>query len=151
MTTMDRFDFLPEEFRDISPSRLVVVLYDEIIAALKQAIEAIADGDVARRFEAVKIATALIAELAFALDETLGGEVAKNLGSLYSFILRHLPLTNTKNDPKPAADALKLLMPLRDSWAELDRRIAAGEVPGMTATSAFGDAKQEQRLARAAA
>lgn len=151
MTTMDRFDFLPEEFRDISASRLVVMLYDEIIAALKEAIEAIADGDIARRFEAVKVATALLGELAYALDETVGGDVAKNLGGLYTFILRHLPLVNTQNDPKPAADALKLLLPLREAWAELDRRITAGEVPGVSATRAFDDAMLEESLDRAAA
>ena len=129
--------FLPDELRGASQCRLVVTFYDQALANLEEAIDAIAAGDIERRYNAVEIATGLIAELALSLDENVGGEIARNLGRLYSFVLGLLPRINTHNDPVPAQHAQKLLRPLRDAWAELDDRIAAGTITGIGDAPAF--------------
>jgi flagellar protein FliS len=125
MQTTDINDILPEELQHASGARLVATFYDEAIAALEDAIEAIAAGDIERRFNSVVVATGLIAELAKALDEEAGGEIAQNLGQLYIFIMTQLPLININNDPNPARNAIRLLTPLRDAWDELDSRLDA--------------------------
>jgi flagellar protein FliS len=125
MQYTDINDILPEELRDVSAVGLVAAFYDETIAALEDAIEAIAEGDIERRFNSIFVATGLIAELAKALDEEAGGEVAQNLGQLYIFILTLLPRVNIDNDPNPARNAICLLKPLRDAWHELDSRLEA--------------------------
>ena len=137
MIPTNGLEALPEELREMSQSRLVVVFYDQAIAALEDAIAAIEESDVERRFNAVKTATGLINELSLSLDESAGGEIAHNLGGIYAFILGRLPQVNTQNDPKPADEAIRLLRPLRDAWEELDRKIQAGEIPGFAPAPAF--------------
>ncbi len=137
MLTKKSFEFLPDELRDASQCRLVVTFYDQIVAALEEAIVAIEAGEIERRFNAVTVATGLISELHLALDEEFGGDIARNLGQIYTFILTRLPRVNTHNDPAPAENSLSLLKPLRDSWVELDQMIEAGRVPGYTSAPAF--------------
>ena len=116
-----------EAFMTSSASRLAVihVLYDEAIGALKAAIDAIEDGEIERRFNAIAMASEFVAHLYMTLDVERGGEVAENLARIYSFILGNLAFVNIHNDPKIARDAIALLEPLRDSWQELDERLAA--------------------------
>lgn len=137
MLTKKSFEFLPDELRDVSQCRLVVTFYDQIVAALEDAIDAIEAGDIERRYNAVVVATGLISELQLSLDEEFGGDIACNLGQIYSYVLNRLPRINTHNDPAPAENGLSLLKPLRDSWVELDEMIEAGQVPGYASTPAF--------------
>lgn len=137
MLTKKSFEFLPDELRDVSQCRLVVTFYDQIVAALEDAIDAIEAGDIERRYNAVVVATGLISELQLSLDEEFGGDIARNLGQIYSYVLNRLPQVNTYNDPAPAENGLRLLKPLRDSWVELDEMIEAGQVPGYTSSPAF--------------
>ena len=137
MFTRKSFEFLPEELRDASQCRLVVTFYDQIVAALEEAIDAVEAGEIERRYNAVKVATGLISELHLSLDEEFGGEIARNLGQIYSYVVNRLPRINTHNDPAPAEIGLRLLKPLRDSWVELDEMIEAGRVPGYTSAPAF--------------
>ena len=125
MKKTDINDILPQELQHASGARLVATFYNEAIAALEDAVDAIAQGDIERRYNSVVVATGLIAELAYALDEDAGGEIAQNLGQLYVFILTHLPKVNIDNDPNPARNAIRLLTPLRDAWDELDARLDA--------------------------
>jgi len=139
MQYTDINDILPEELQHASGARLVATFYDEAIAALEDAIEAIAEGDIERRFNSVVVATGLIAELAKALDEEAGGKIAQNLGQLYIFILTHLPQVNINNDPNPARNAIRLLKPLRDAWDELDARLDADADQSVNTIAGTGD------------
>ena len=137
MLTKKDFEFLPKELRDASQCRLVVTFYDQIVAALEDAIVAVEAGEIERRYNAIKTATGLISELYLSLDEEFGGDIARNLGQIYNYVLNRLPRVNTHNDPAPAENGLRLLKPLRDSWAELDEMIEAGQVPGFASAPAF--------------
>ena len=139
MQYKDINDILPEELQHASGARLVATFYDEAILALEDAIEAIAEGDIERRFNSVVVATGLIAELAKALDEEAGGEIAQNLGQLYIFILTHLPQVNINNDPNPARNAIRLLKPLRDAWDELYARLDAEADQSVNTIAGSGD------------
>ncbi len=118
-----------DEILRANPSRMVVMIYDETLAALNLAIAAIENDDIETRCNAVNSASELVAALYLCLDLDQGGEVAENLSHLYGFILRRLPGVNIHNDPEFAEEAIRLLTPLRDSWFELDSRIMAGETP----------------------
>lgn len=140
MTDLFRLDDLPESVRQASSSRLVVMLYDDIIASLETAAEAAERGAVEERFNAVTVAGQLVFELRLALDTERGGEIAGNLDQLYGYVLSQLPLINLKNDAQIARAAAGLLRPLRDAWVELDARVAAGKVPGFPPAPALADA-----------
>lgn len=110
---------------EMSPNRMVATLYDEAIAALQDAKQAIAWNDIESRCNAVSLAHELVGALYLCLDSERGGKVAENLGSIYGFVLQRLHRINFENDPAIADEAIGLLTPLRDSWVELDHVIAS--------------------------
>lgn len=120
-TELNEIDEIGKAF----PCQLVVVLYDQVIASLIDAIDAIGKGDIEARFNATTEASNVISQLYLALDMEEGGDIAESLGSLYNYILTQLPKINFDNDPTIAEQAIKLLRPVRESWFELDERIRA--------------------------
>ena len=137
MTHHLNLELIPEELRMASQSRLIVMIYDEIIDALNRTIAAAEAGAIQDRFNASTEVIALITHLADALDLEQGGQLAEDLAQIYKFIVVHLPWVNLKNDPQPARDVLKLVTPLRNAWCELDARIDEGNVPGHDRTPAI--------------
>ncbi len=118
-----------DDLLKMSPNRMVATLYDEAIAALQDAKQAIAWNDIESRCNAVSMTHELVGTLYLCLDSERGGEVAENLGRIYGFILQRLHRINFENDPAIADEVIDLLVPLRDSWMELDRRIEVEETP----------------------
>ncbi|MGE5145318.1 MAG: flagellar export chaperone FliS [Candidatus Eiseniibacteriota bacterium] len=137
MTHPLKLEMIPEELRMASQSRLIVMIYDEIIDGLNRTIAAAEAGAIQDRFNASTEVIMLVTHLADALDLEQGGEIAQDLAQIYKFIVVHLPWVNLKGDPQPARDVLKLVTPLRDAWFELDARIDEGSVPGHDQTPAI--------------
>ncbi len=111
-----------------SPSRLIVMLYDEAIAALREAIRAARAGDIETRCNAVNAALEIVGYLYMTLDDVRGGDVARNLGTIYAHIIARLPQVNVSRDPTIAEEAIGLLKPLRAAWNELDQALSGGLV-----------------------
>jgi flagellar protein FliS len=104
-----------------TPVQQVAMLYDRAIASLREAIDAIEQGDIERRWRANNRAVEIISALMSGLDMEQGGEIAQNLKRLYTFLLRRLGQVDLKNDPQPAREAIDILDPLRQSWHQLSR------------------------------
>jgi flagellar protein FliS len=107
------------------PSALVVAVYDEAIASLGAALDAIDRGDIEARCEATVQTAEVLSVLRLALDHRGGGAIAANLDRLYAFVIAQLPLLNARNDAAIAKGLIAVLEPLRDGWAEVDDRIRA--------------------------
>ncbi|MFN4090277.1 MAG: flagellar export chaperone FliS [Alphaproteobacteria bacterium] len=121
------------------PVRLVAMLYERALRALRDAIRAIDAGEVQTRFENVERASEIVVHLAGTLDTERGGEVAANLSRLYVFMLRRLSDVNLRNDAQAARDVIGLLEPLAESWRELARTASGGgasAAPPATVTAA---------------
>ena len=103
------------------PVRLVAMLYERAIRALRDSVRAIEAGDIQTRFQNVERASEIIVHLSGTLDIERGGEVAANLSRLYVFMLRRLSDVNLRNDAQAARDIIGLLEPLAESWRELAR------------------------------
>lgn len=116
------FAYQAQQVRGVSKVRQVAMLYDRAIASLKEAIQAIEDKEIERRWRANKRAQDIVLALYGALDEEAGGEIARNLSQIYMFALRRLPRVDLRNDPAPAQEVIELLEPLRRSWYELAER-----------------------------
>jgi flagellar protein FliS len=114
-----------ERILDASPSRLIVMLYDEALKNLETAVAAIESGDIETRCHAINQTVEIICHLYLTLDAQQGGEIAEKLGAVYRFVLARLPRVNVTNDADPAREAIRLLTPMRASWRELDERIEA--------------------------
>lgn len=109
------------------PTRVVVMLYDEAIASLEAAIEAMKQNAIEERCNRVNVVTEIVGMLHMSLDMENGGEIAENLGRLYRFILAQLIRINIHSNAEGAAKIVELLIPLREAWDEVDQRMALGD------------------------
>jgi flagellar protein FliS len=98
------------------PGDLVVQLYDGALRFLRKARKA---ADAANQPEVARMvnrAHHIIGELAGTLDVEKGGEVAKNLEALYTFVLHHLNVGLLEKSPAHIDQAIAILEPLREAF-----------------------------------
>ncbi len=101
------------------PGRLVLMCYDGAISSLKTAREKYISGEHEAKAEAVKKAQSIISELMLALDFEKGGEVARNLNSLYNYMLRRITEGDVKGDMKAFDEVIIMLGELESAWKEI--------------------------------
>jgi flagellar protein FliS len=107
------------EAQSSSPLELVVMLYDGAIRFVTEAREAIAKGDVRARTTAVSRARAIVAELQNTLNMAEGGDVARELDRLYTYMSGRLLEVTANADADAAKEVHKLLTTLRDGWSQI--------------------------------
>jgi len=111
--------YMMQQLMSASPARLVAMLYDRAISLLTEAVDAIENGDIERRWRANHKATEVISHLWETLDMEQGGDVAANLSQLYGFMLKRLLAVDVENSAEAAREVIQLLEPLRRSWHEM--------------------------------
>ena len=94
------------------------MLYAGAVARVTAAIELLRDGDYDEARARLLRTQEIILELRCSLDHTAGGDVAANLDRLYDFAYQRLVSAVVGRDPALAADALGVLVTLRDAWRE---------------------------------
>lgn len=134
------------ELAETQPSKIVVMMYDQAIESLRETAMAAEQGDIMARLNAATLATELVGQLQMGLDLENGGEVAANLDALYNYIIGHMPLVHSRNDAGMAHDLADLLVPLHQSWAELDEMIEMGVVDMDSITEMPGAAHVPEEL-----
>jgi flagellar protein FliS len=112
------------QIKTANQGKLIIMLYDGAIKHLNLAIENFKEEH--RKFDSVSNsivkAQDIISELMVSLDFEKGGEIASNLFSIYTFMNNKLLDANIKKEEKPLIDIKKMLMELRDAWAEVFRK-----------------------------
>jgi len=98
------------------PGTILLMLYQGTIDFLRQAKTSLEKRDMAEKGRCVTRALAIISELLTSLNFEIGGEMARNLESLYLFMLEQITAANVGNDPQPLEDALALLSTLKEGW-----------------------------------
>ena len=99
-----------------SKEQVLIMLYEAAIKHLRKASESCQKNDLSARGVAIGKAHDIVMELANSLDFTIGGEIAKNLERLYSFIIEQITQGNLKNDPTKFDQARALLENLLEGW-----------------------------------
>jgi flagellar protein FliS len=99
-----------------SKGRLIVMLYDGAIKFMKLAVKEIEAGNWAEKGRYINRAQDIVNELNAILDMEAGGEIAKNLRSLYLFMNRRLMEANAKRDPEMIREVITLMEELNQSW-----------------------------------
>ncbi len=105
-----------------SPARLVVLVYDHVIANLTRANLMRAPDKTEIRLEAIAKAREGIAELLVTLDTERGGDIGRQLGSLYTYMLTEL-VDATRVDSSRLERITHMVAELREAFAT----IAAGD------------------------
>lgn len=111
---------------DASPTRLVQVMFEQILAQL-----AVAQGcmgriqnnlplaDVVAKGKAIGKAVRLIDQLNASLDMERGQKIAENLRALYVYMLARLTLANLNNDTSIVVEVSGLVQKIKTGWDQI--------------------------------
>ncbi|MDR1446284.1 MAG: flagellar export chaperone FliS [Treponema sp.] len=124
-----------------SQGQLVVMLYDEALKHLDRGLELLGlnasgkkdPGKIEHVNKAILKTQDIITELMVSLDFDQGGEIAKNLFSLYTWFNKELLEANIKQDRRRLTIIRNMISDLRSAWSEIAGKNAVG-------TAAAGDA-----------
>jgi flagellar secretion chaperone FliS len=113
------------------PHGLIQMLFDGAVVAVAQADACLAAGDVPGKGMAVSRAIRILEEGLKASLDPSGGELARHLGDLYSYMAQQLLLASIKNEAAGFAEVRRLLIELRDAWSQAKPAAAASEPEGL--------------------
>ncbi len=115
------------EIRTASPEMLVVKMYEGAIRFTRRARESHNAGRVAERGAAISRALAIVSELQNCLNFDQGGEISRNLESLYLFVTDRLLEANMRGRAEALEEALGVLGTLSEAWVEIARSPAGSQ------------------------
>jgi len=132
----------------ISREKMIVMLYERMQADLLGAAKAIGAGDRVEMTRLVNHSQRIVSELRGALDHTIGGEVSRNLETLYDFLFHeHLQVLVDQNADH-IQNCLRVLQPLLDAWRQIPSgtgdRAAQDRVTGETTPAGPENASEEK-------
>lgn len=111
---------------DASPTRLVQIVYEQILSNLATAqgcMQRIENcqplKDVMAKGKAMSKGIRLIGHMNATLDMERGGEVAANLRSLYEYMLNRLTQANVTNDAAIVVEVAGLVAKIKSGWDQI--------------------------------
>lgn len=106
-----------------SPERLILMLFDGALGAMKRAKDGFRIEDVKARNETISNnlikAQNIFAELQRSLRADKAGEFSERMFSLYDFYNLKLNEANFKKAEEPIDTVIDLFQEIRDAWAEM--------------------------------
>ena len=103
----------------LDQNKLIIMLYDGAIKNSGFAIQHMEKKEVEKAHIALVKAKNIVSELMASLNLEKGGDVAKNLKSLYAYMFSQLIEANMHKDPKPVIAVIGLLKELRQAWVHI--------------------------------
>jgi flagellar protein FliS len=124
-----------------SPHKLIVMLFDGAVVALRTAALQMASGNVPEKGKAISKAIEIIDNgLRASLNKEAGGQIAENLDSLYEYMSARLLTANIKNDSVILDEVQGLLVELRDAWNAIGAQPLAAASPQAARLSTLASA-----------
>lgn len=103
-----------------NPHKLIEMLYDGFFAELAKARGAMRAREIEAKCNAISKAIRIVEEgLRTALDPKVGGQIARDLEELYTFVSKRLVLANARNDEKLLDECASVMRPLQEAWAAI--------------------------------
>jgi flagellar secretion chaperone FliS len=121
------------------PHAMVLMLMDAAAERIATARGCIERGETARQAKLLHSCVNILAELSGSLNMVEGGNLAKNLGDLYDYMIRTLLLANTQSDGAGIANVSRLMEEIRSAWVAIGpqvRNAALASVPAPANTVA---------------
>ncbi len=133
--TAVRNRYLDDAVATASPATLLTMLYDRLVLDLRRGEDAQRVGDRTTANAQLTHAQDILSELVSTLD-VAAWDGARQLMSVYTFLLRELVGANVAADADRTAACRELVEPLRDAWHEAAAQLSgtstlepAGAVP----------------------
>ena len=119
--------------RTAGQGQLIVMLYDEAIKQLTKAVDLLESdksdkkdpGKIELISKAVMKTEEILTELMVSLDFDQGGEISKNLFSLYTWFNRELVEANISRDTDRILRVKEMLTDLRNTWSAIANQAPA--------------------------
>lgn len=100
-----------------SPHQLNTLLLNGFFDAVAEGRGAMKAGQIELKGKALARAIRIVEEgLKASLDMQAGGEIARNLSGVYSYICVRLTQANLKNDESLLDECVQLMTPIREAW-----------------------------------
>ena len=104
------------EVFEASPHRLIQMLMQGGLERIAQVKGAIERGLLSERGELIGKAVSIVGGLREPLDHQVGGDLSKNLDSLYEYMMRRLIEANRENDATKLDEVANLLREIKSGW-----------------------------------
>ena len=98
------------------------MLYDGAIKNASFAVQHMKTGEIEKVHNCLIKAKNIVTELMATLNMEKGGDVAKNLQSLYSYMFSQLIEANMEKKTQPIVVVIELLKELRVAWVEINKK-----------------------------
>jgi len=111
--------YLQAEVLSADPLKLVQLLYRGAIDNVVTARRHLAAGEIRQRSKNITKAWEILLELIRSLDHSQGGDLSKNLASLYTYMQKRLMEANSQQSDRQLQEVEILLTTLLDGWQQV--------------------------------
>ena len=106
----------------LDQNKLIIMLYDGAIKNASFAVEHIKSGEIEKVHNCLIKTKNIVTELMATLNMEQGGDIAKNLQSLYSYMFSQLIEANMEKKFEPVLVVIDLLKELRAAWVQINAK-----------------------------
>ena len=99
--------------------QLIQMLFDGLIESLATARGHLERGSIVEKSKSLSRAGRIVVGLQGALDFEIGGDIARNLNDLYSYVTRRLFHVNANNDLEALQEVHNLMNEIRSAWLQV--------------------------------
>ena len=114
----------------LDQNKLIIMLYDGAIKNANFAVQYMESGEIEKVHDSLIKTKNIVTELLATLNMDQGGEIAKNLKSLYSFMFSQLIEANMEKKTEPVLTVVDLLKELRGAWVQIKEKKKPEEKKG---------------------
>jgi len=114
----------------LDQNKLVIMLYDGAIKNASFAVQYMESGEIEKVHDSLIKTKNIVTELLATLNMEQGGEIAKNLKSLYSYMFSQLIEANMEKKSEPVLTVIDLLKELRGAWLQIREKKKPEEKKG---------------------
>ena len=114
----------------LDQNKLIIMLYDGAIKNANFAVQYMESGEIEKVHDSLIKTKNIVTELLATLNMDQGGEIAKNLKSLYSYMFSQLVEANMEKKSEPVLAVIDLLKELRGAWVQIREKKKPEEKKG---------------------
>ena len=127
----------------LDQNKLIIMLYDGAIKNASFAVQYMESGEIEKVHDSLIKTKNIVTELLATLNMEQGGEIAKNLKSLYSYMFSQLIEANMEKKSEPVLTVIDLLKELRGAWVQIKEKKKPEEKKGNTSGQGMMQYNQE--------
>jgi len=117
---------------------ILLLLYEKALVSLKFARKGIEENNPKLKGENISKALAILTEFDCALDRKIGGVIAENLATLYSYATNRLTVANIQDDPDPIKEVQSILGDLYGGFKDAAQQASGPAYPQNSAPKITG-------------